>query len=40
MLSNVNKMLPNQHLIISDFDLLREADSSLLGINAPIVSKK
>jgi hypothetical protein len=40
MLKNIGKQFPNGHLIISDFDLLRESYSSLMGVNAPIVSRK
>ena len=40
MLKRLKKLLPNAHYIMGDFDLLRESPSSLIGINAPIVSTK
>lgn len=40
MIQNIDKIFPNNHMIISDFDMLREARSARVGINAPIVSKK
>jgi hypothetical protein len=36
-LKNINRSIPNHHLIAADFDNL---GSKLEGINAPIVSKK
>jgi len=40
MLKLLNSMLPNAHFIFSDFDLLRESRSSLIGHLAPTVSTK
>jgi hypothetical protein len=37
LMKNLNKKIPNAHLIISDFDSLI---SPVPGINAPIVSEK
>ena len=37
VLKNLNKNIPNHHLILADFDRL---GSKIEGINAPIVSKK
>ena len=36
-MKNINRFIPNHHLIVADFDNL---GSKLEGINAPIVSKK
>ena len=30
--------MPNHHLIVADFDMLRTSESALEGINAPVVS--
>lgn len=40
VLKNLTKVLPNHHLIIGDFDMLRESSFSREGVFAPIVSKK
>jgi len=40
MLKNMNKVIPNHHLILADFDLLKNSESAKQGINSPIVSKK
>lgn len=39
-LKKLNKVIPNSHYIIADFDSLREAESARIGINAPVVSTK
>lgn len=39
-LRNLKKHLPNCHLVVSDFDLLLESESSLGGVYAPTVSTK
>lgn len=40
MLKTVNKLLPNHHLIMADFDALRGSESVYQGLCSPIVSKK
>ncbi|KRX04263.1 hypothetical protein PPERSA_11387 [Pseudocohnilembus persalinus] len=40
VLEHIHQNIPNHHLIVADFDLLRNSESALQGINAPIVSKK
>jgi hypothetical protein len=37
LMKNIKKNIPNNHLVISDFDFLA---TSVPGINAPIVSRK
>ena len=40
MFKNIHKVLPKCHYIMSDFDLLLEAESAMIGTNAPVVSNK
>lgn len=40
ILQHIQNNIPNHHLVMADFDLLRTSESALEGINAPIVSRK
>eukprot|EP01015_Nassula_variabilis_P005975 TRINITY_DN1453_c0_g1_i7.p3 TRINITY_DN1453_c0_g1~~TRINITY_DN1453_c0_g1_i7.p3 ORF type:complete len:103 (+),score=9.49 TRINITY_DN1453_c0_g1_i7:188-496(+) len=40
MLERLTKQIPNHQFIMADFDMLREAESALTGILAPVVSHK
>jgi len=40
MFKNLNRVIPNHHMILADFDMLRNSESARQGINSPIVSQK
>jgi len=39
-MQHIKKIIPNECMIIADFDMLRGSKSTQIGINAPVVQYK